>query len=295
MLDSLVIYKPSAALLKRREMAKMSAVLDALEPLERTVFLCSTATTIAEYPGVEMAAELKAQMQWIFKDIGFRCPNEGEMQYLVIRTAEILKRYYGMLTMKDFKLAFEFAITGELDSYLPKGRDGQPDRGHYQQFNAEYLCKILNAYRYRRAAVLRKASDAVPVVEAKANPAEVEYFKRHGKRECIETYLYFKYHDRLPAGITSIGVLVCYQCLEAVGLAEEIEITAEEQRAVFQSAINAFARAGMVSDSERLKKAGIEAKELEGRAYLLARKKALIRTFRWMVNNEIQITDFIRI
>ena len=156
------IYKPKSAVVVRREMAKIPAVMDALGPVERSVFLASTDKTIAEYDANELSIELAKALKWIAKDVGYRATDESERGYLVVRVAEILKRYYDGLTMRDFKMAFEMSITGELDDYLPKNRDGQADRGHYQQFNAEYVCKILNAYKYRRAAVLKKANDAMP-------------------------------------------------------------------------------------------------------------------------------------
>ena len=130
------------AVMIRREMVNIPAVMGALGPVEKAVFLASTAKTIAEYNAAELSAELAVALKWICKDVGYRSPDESDRQYLVIRTAEILKRYYTGLTLKDFRMAFEMSITGELDDFLPRGRDGQPDRNHYQQFNAEYVARF---------------------------------------------------------------------------------------------------------------------------------------------------------
>ena len=281
------------AVMMRREMVKIPAVMDALGPVEKAVFLASTAKTIAEYNAAELAAELATALKWICKDVGYRSPDESDRQYLVIRTAEILKRYYAGLSLKDFRMAFEMSLTGELDDYLPKGRDGQPDRNHYQQFNAEYICKILGAYKARRGWIMKKAYSAAPRPELKPGPMEQRAYREQARRDCVNAFYYFKYRGRLPE-LSPIGEMLCYERLAAVGLADEIEITLNEQREILQRTLNAFVRRGMIGDVSRLKNQGPAAPELQHDSFVLARRKALQRTFEWMVYNEIQITDYIK-
>ena len=282
------------AVVFRRELVKVPAVMNALEPVERAVFLASTAKTIGEYSAGELSAELNTALRWISKDIGYRATDESDVQYLVIRTAEILKRYYSNLTLKDFRMAFEMSLTGQLDDFLPKGRDGQPDRNHYQQFNAEYICKILNAYKSRRGWVLKKAYDNAPRPEPKRNPETERYYKAELRKECINAFYHFKYRDKLPK-MSPVAEMLYYEMLSAVGLADEIEITLAEQKAIWQRSINEFARNGMVGDVNRLKNQGMDAPELGYGAFVFARRKALEKTFAWMVEHEIQITDYITI
>lgn len=282
------------AVMIRREMVKIPAVMDALGPVERAVFLASTAKTIAEYPAAELAAELQTALKWIAKDIGYRSTDESDTQYLVIRTAEILKRYYSHFTLKDFRMAFEMSITGELDDFLPKGRDGQPDRGHYQQFNAEYICKILNAYKGRRGWILKKAHDAAPKPEPMRDPERDKYYRNNTRQECINAFYHYKYRGRLPV-ISPIAEMLYYDILAKAGLADEIVVTLDEQRIILQRAINEFARRGMVGDVQRLKKEGTRAKDLEHGSFTMARRKALERTFAWMAEHEIQITDYVKL
>ena len=139
MSNEIVQYRPRTAVELRRELANNPAVISVLDPLEKAVFLASTAKTFAEYTANDLAVDLTKALRFIFKDTGYRSTDENELGYLVVRVCEIVKRYYPGLTLKDFRMAFEMSITGELDDYLPKGRDGQADRGHYQQFNAEYV------------------------------------------------------------------------------------------------------------------------------------------------------------
>ena len=289
------IYKPKSAVVVRREMAKIPAVMDALGPVERSVFLASTDKTIAEYDANELSIELAKALKWIAKDVGYRATDESERGYLVVRVAEILKRYYDGLTMRDFKMAFEMSITGELDDYLPKGRDGQADRGHYQQFNAEYVCKILNAYKYRRAAVLKKANDAMPPEPEKPiSPEESRRLRNATKSECIKAFEYFKENGNLPE-MSPIGEMLYYQLLADAGLAREIVVTVDEQKVILQRTINQLAAKGMFGDMRRLKDAGTDAPDIQHGAFTLARKKALKAAFAKMVADGINITDYIKL
>ena len=282
------------AVMIRREMVKIPAVMGALGPVEKAVFLASTAKTIAEYNAAELSAELAVALKWICKDVGYRSPDESDRQYLIIRTAEILKRYYSGLTLKDFRMAFEMSITGELDDFLPRGRDGQPDRNHYQQFNAEYVCKILNAYKGRRAWVLRKANEAVPKEEPKRDPAKDRYYRNETRRNCIKAFESFKETGRLPE-MSPIAEMLYYNELAAAGLADEIEITLEEQKVILKRTINDYARRGYnIGDVRWLKESGTSDPELEHGSFMLARRKALAATFRRMAEQEINITDYIK-
>ena len=80
----------------------------------------------------------------------------------------------------------------------------------------------------------------------------------------------------------------------AVGLADKIEITLADQKEIWQRTINDYARRGYVGDVRRLKESGTDDPELEHGSFVLARRKALKRTFAWMAEQEIQITDYIK-
>lgn len=288
------IYKPKSAVVVRREMAKIPAVMDALGPVERSVFLASTDKTIAEYDANELSIELAKALKWIAKDVGYRATDESERGYLVVRVAEILKRYYDGLTMRDFKMAFEMSITGELDDYLPKGRDGQADRGHYQQFNAEYVCKILNAYKGRRESVLRKANAAIPEQETKPNAKVVSDLMLRQKQIFIEVLENYRINERFPDGMTPITEIICCDVLAGCGLMPAIEVTPQEQQQIFQRTMNHYARMGNVGDLERLRKAGPTEPGLQQKAFTLARRKALQATIERIINEGVDIAQYIK-
>lgn len=281
------------AVMIRREIAKIPSVMNALDPVDRAVFLASTAKTISEHTPAELAAELATALKWICKDVGYRYTDESERQYLVIRTAEILKRYYPGFTLKDFRMAFEMSLTGELDDFLPRGRDGQPDRNHYQQFNAEYVCKILNAYKVRRSFVLKKAKDSVPKEEAKRDTEKELYYKNETRKGCVDAFHFFKDNGRLPE-MSPIAELLYYLELSAVGLAKKIEVTLAEQNQILQRTINDYSSRGYVADVRRLQENGVD-DELKFDSFVLARRNALVSTFRNMVENGIDICDYIKV
>lgn len=281
------------AVMIRREMVKIPAVMGALGTVEKAVFLASTAKTIAEYDAADLSAQLAVALKWICKDVGYRSPDESDRQYLVIRTAEILKRYYAGLSLKDFRMAFEMSLTGELDDFLPRGRDGQPDRNHYQQFNADYVCKILNAYKGRRAWVLKKANEAVPKEEPKPNPERERYYMNETRKDCVKAFEFFKENGRLPE-MSPIAEMLCYDTLAAAGLAEKVEITLADQKEILQRTINDYARRGYIGSVRRLQRTGTDDPELEYDSFVLARRKALAATFRRMVEQKINITDYIK-
>ena len=291
--QNLIIAPPQKSVLEiRREMAKNKDVLNELAIPERTVFLASIEKPVKDYGSAELAAALNTAIQWISKDIGYRATNEGDRQYIVIRTAEILKRYYENLSLKDFRLAFEMSLTGELDEFLPKDRNGQPDRNHYQQFNADYVCKILNAYKGRRAWILRKANESAQKHEAKPvqdNPSA----RNNTKKECIAAFLYFKYHGELPAWVTPLGIMLYYNLLASVGLADEMTSTAEERALVLQKTITQLSNSGQFIRAKRARVEQQQNRDVKHELLLLTRRKALKRTFEDIAESEKQLTNYI--
>lgn len=276
----------------RREMVGNATVMGALTPVERAVFLASTEKTIAEITPAELTSELRTALKWICKDVGYRVQDEADSQYLIIRTAEILKRYYSNLTLKDFRMAFEMSITGQLDEYLPRTRDGKADRGHYQQFNAEYVCKILDAYMMRRGAVLKKAFDAVETPELKPGDDKKQEYRNEAIKELYEAFDDFRETGRLNT--SAVTDLVFWNILSEHGLAVPVNVTPEEQKQVWQRTINDFARRGMVGDVNELKQNGIDDPRLEHGSFVLARHKALENIFSGLIEQGKSIKELVK-
>lgn len=292
-MNEVTIYKKRPAVELRREMAAMPEVLAVLDPVEKAVFLSSTAKTIAEYESGELSRELAKALRFIFKDIGFRLNDESELGYIVVRLCEILKRYYSGFTIKDFRMAFEMSITGELDEFLPRNREGAADRGHYQNFSAEYVCKILNAYKNRRASVLKKAHGVVDSQEPQRDPERDRYYRNRTKQHCIEAYRYYLETGELP-DMNPIGEMLYYDILASVGLAEEIVVTDEEKQSILQQTLNGLIREGKVVDMQRVKRDGIESPDVRYKALQQARRKRLIDAYQNMKEQQINIENYVK-
>lgn len=277
----------------RREMVNVPAVMAALDNVEKAVFVASTAKTVEEYSPQELVGELKTALKWIAKDVGWRETSEADWQYLVIRTTEILRRYYPTLTLKDFRLAFEMSITGELDEFLPKGRDGRADRGHYQQFNAEYVCKILDAYKSRRGWVLKRAREAMPKETTPANEGQRrEHYERETRRNLVAAYREFETTGEMPK-LSIVSEMLFCGVLADVGYMEPGTLSEIEQESILRHFIALYAAAGNTGAVKRLKEQGTGAQEVRFEAGVKARKKALREAFERLKKGRINIENLV--
>lgn len=286
-MNSVTIYQKPHEI--RGEMAKESSVMAALVPSEKQVFLASTERPAADYNAAELAAELGKSLKWIAKDIGYRTDG-SDLQYLTIRTAEIMKTHYGNLSLKDFRMAFELLLTGELDEYLPRGRDGQPERGHFQQFNAEYVCRVLNAYRVRRAAVLQKARKAMPVRKQERDPEAERRYLNETRRGLLQAFEEYKRNGYFPS-ISPIAEMLYYNLLNEVGLADPVEVSEEDEKEVLQKAIAYYAMKGQIGRVKEIKERRGE--DLEYEKYEHTRRRVLKEAFRRMAERGVELNKYI--
>lgn len=284
----------TTAIAIRRAIAQTPAIVEKLEPIERSVFLASTAKVAQEYDDRELAATMADTLKWVAKDIGIRDTESPNWKITIVRFGQILKRYYPLFSVKDIRMAFELMVTGELNDYLPKDRFGNPDKEHYQMFNADYFCKILNAYRVYRKAVINKAVEMVPKPVKQRNEAEERFYRNQTRKDIIAAFLFFKYRGYMPK-LSPILEMLAYQDLAMVGLAEPFDVTPQEQQIILRRTLFELTQRQMIGDKKRVEQQGINAPDIQHGAYRLARLKALKRTFAEMVAEEIQITDYIKL
>lgn len=284
----------TTAIAIRRAIAQTPAIVDKLNPIERSVFLASTAKVAQEYDDAELIAVMADTLKWIANDIGIKDIESPNWKITIVRFGQILKRYYPLFSVKDIRMAFELMVTGELNDYLPKDRFGNPDKEHYQMFNADYFCKILNAYRVYRKAVINKAAEMVPKPVKQRNEAEERFYRNQTRKDIIAAFLFFKYRGYMPK-LSPILEMLAYQDLAMVGLAEPFDVTPQEQQIILRRTLFELTQRQMIGDKKRVEQQGINAPDIQHGAYCLARLKALKRTFAEMVADEIQITDYIKI
>lgn len=290
MSQELTLYKPNPV---TASLPSSQAVVRGLDRTELAIIRAAANPEIGGMSPEVVGSELRKKLPMLAMDVGCKIVPGAEWDYKVMRITEVLQTKYPRLALPEIRVAFDMLLAWELDDFLPRSSSGQPDRGHYQQFSLEYICKVLNAYNRKRGRVLSKALDLLPAKFPAPEGKPERAYPEKTYRECIEAFLWYKYHGRMPS-LSSIMRGVFYDILSRAGLADEFEVTAEIQRAIFQRAMNEYARAGEVGDLERLRKKGETAAELQARAAIAARDRELERTFAWMVENEVQITDYIK-
>lgn len=293
---SVLVYNPPSgtnAVTIRRAIAGNPAIMDRLEPIERSVFVASTAKIVQEYNEQELANVLADTLKWIAKDIGIRDTESPDWKIGIVRFVQILKRYYLSFSIKDIRLAFELMVTGELDDYLPKDRFGKPDKEHYQMFNADYFCRIVNAYRDYRKVVINKTVGFVPKPAQVRSRTEEAQYRNETINTIVAAFYEFKYHGRMPK-LSAIMEMLAYEELAKVGLAEPFDVTEQEQQLILRRTLFELSEKQLMHDRNRVEEQGTKAPEVRYPAYALARLNALKRAFADMVENEIQITDFLK-
>ena len=269
----------------RRELVKNNQVMMNLAPAERYILTASAKNPIAEIDNINLVKKTAQLFQFIAIDVGYNIPNnENDWAYLQTRLLDILKKYYKYMTLAEVKLAFELAMTGDLDEYLPRDSQGNPDKKHYQQFNADYFGKILGAYKKRKNEVMAKAYQLLP---AKQNKIDPKYQKQRNEKNRL-IFLRYKYTGKLSLGIID-DMFVC-KWLQEKGFVDEIEISNDDRNAAYQNFMKRVV-CGMVNryTAYQVRKDGIRSPEIDFIAFEIARKKIIQKTFDEMINEEVQI------
>lgn len=295
---AIAIYNPTPgtkAIEIRRQMVQLPEVAKALTGVDKFVFVASTKTLISDIDDETMVNKTSQMFKFIAMDVGFRIPTDlTEWQYICTRLVDLLKRYYSDLTLADIKLAFEMATMGELNQWLLKDSQGNPDKNHYQQFNADFFAKILNAYKNKRNNVIGKAFEAFPPPNNEPTPEERKRFSNNLKRDLIMAFLSYKYRGVLPE-LSSVAEMLFYDELVKYDLSEPMAITDDEKKEALNRVMIRIA-GGWVNKytAQHIRKQGVEHDYVKMTAYWVARRKALISTFDEMIREEIQILDIIK-
>lgn len=294
---ALEIYNPkprTKAIEIRRKMVQLPEVAKALNPVEKYIFAASTKTQISEIDDETLVTKLANMLKYIAMDVGFIIPQITEdWQYIQARTLDILKRYYSNFTLSDIKLAFELATTGELDEFLPKDRQGNPDKNHYQQFNADYISKILNAYKRKQNVIIDKAFKVLPEPKTTFTPAMIREFEIQRQWRNRYIFLCYKYTGKLILGLTDDMFL--YEWLQKCGLADDVQVKEDDRKEAFARYLQRVAR-GMINQytAFQVRRKGTESPEIDFTAFEVARKKEIIKAFDRMIAEEMQVDNYMK-
>lgn len=293
---ALAIYNPTPGIKAidiRRQMVQLPEVAKSLSGVEKYIFAASTKTQIAEIDDATLVAKTGQMFRFIALDVGYIIPtNTDDWAYICTRLLDILKKYYSQMTLADIKLAFELATTGELDDYLPKDRNGQPDKAHYQQFNADYFAKILNAYRRKQNGVIHKAYQALPEPKKELTPEQKRYYHNDIESRNRLAFLQYKYTGRVDFGIA--GEMFVYDWLVKVGLADTVKETEDDRREALGRFLARAAR-GFVNEFTvyHVRKDGTKSKEIDYTAFEVARRKEIMKAFDRMIADGLQVDNYL--
>lgn len=294
---ALAIYNPTPgtkAIDIRRQMLQLPEVAKSLSGVEKYIFAASTKMQIADIDDGTLIAKTGQMFRFIAMDVGYIIPtNPEDWAYICTRLLDILKKYYSQMTLADIKLAFELATTGELDDYLPKDSQGNPDKKHYQQFNADYFAKILNAYRRKQNGVINKVYKALPEPKKELTPQQIRQFEIQRQWRNRYIFLCYKYTGKLILGLTDDMFL--YEWLQKCGLADDVQVKEDDRKEAFARYMQRVAR-GMINQytAFQVRRKGTESPEIDFTAFEVARKKEIIKAFDRMIAEEMQVDNYMR-
>ena len=294
---AVAIYNPppgTKAIAIRRQMVELPEVAKALTPVEKYIFAASTKTQICEMDDETLIAKTGQMFRFIAMDVGFRIPTEqNDWAYMCTRLLDILKKYYSQMTLADIKLAFELATTGELNEFLPRDSNGNPDKNHYQQFNADYFAKILNAYRRKQNGTISKAYAALPEPKREISPEQKRQYHNETVERCRNIFLRYKYTGKLDTGM--FGDMFVYNWLHAVGLADDVAETEDDRKTALSRYMQRVA-AGWVNryTAEHVRRDGTKSREIDYTAFEVARLKEIKKTFNRMMTDELQVDNYLK-
>lgn len=254
-----------------------------LNSVDALIMTAAKNITIGEMLPSAVTSAVHQIFHFISIDIGYKKPAEdAEWQYIVVRLADVLKRHFYDLTIEDVKTAFELLTVGDLDNYLPINSNGEPDRSHYQNLNAEYLCKVLRAYKKRRDVAYTNIKAAQPKPQ-KALPPQPTKTPAEKTRECYDTY---KATGKLVFQIPPDDVTIA-NFLTGKGLMAAVEVTdADKEKAL--GIYKAENELGWHNDyaAKWIIRAGKDARELQPKAYKIALNRCIKAAFDGFVSRE---------
>lgn len=277
----------------RREMIKSTHVARSLTNVERYIFSASTNKQIVEISDDILTQKLSQMFKFIAMDVGYIIPNDvQDWAYICTRLMDLLKKYYSQLTLSEIKLAFELLLTSELDEFLSKDKEGKADRKHYQQFNADYFSKVLNAYVKKQNLVIYKAYKALPETNMRIAGEQILKFDKLIKLRIINIYLEYKYTDSLNLRVFDSTNI--YNLLSKNGLVDDIEVTKEDKKNAMTLYMSR-ASMGFISQfqASNIRLKGIDHPELELTSIEFARKREIKKAFDRMIKEEIYIYNII--
>lgn len=272
----------------RRKLELLPEIAGVLSVAGKKIFEASTKTLICEMDDITLVDYSKRLFRYVAAEIGYTIPDATEWAFIQTRLLDVLKTYHSQMSLTDIRLAFELMTVGELDDYFPRDRNGNPDKKHYNRFTAEYLTRVINAYKARQGEVIAKVYEYMPGQKKTVSEREKAYYIGFMNDRIKTVYLTYKYTGRLVTEYADETFL--YNWLRGNGLAETVTSTDEDRNKAYYRFL-AKAAKNMVNKYEaaHVRKAGKEADSLDYLAFDEARKTEIKRAFDRMIKSEFQL------
>lgn len=253
-----------------------------LPTIDRQIYDAATKAKIKDITAKELVENLSTIFRMIAMQVGYTPGKDWQVVQTML--TEIIKKHYYDMTLSDIKLSFELCVTGNLDNYLPRDSQGNPDRKCYNQFTADYFCRIMNAYKRRQNDVFSRVYES----EKKPLLLTSEEKEKHDKERMEDNIKVFeKYKETGKLEFALGDEIFIYDWLRNLGYAEEIQATEEERKQAYWIYLQRAAR-GMVNkyQADYVRKKGIESDELDFTAFEIARRKEIKKAFDKMIAHD---------
>jgi hypothetical protein len=213
----------------------------------------------------------------IAKDYSIRSVDEAQ----VFRFYTTVRDYYSQFTLSEIRIAFELALVGELDSFLPKDQNGMPDKSAYQNFSQEFICKILNAYKNYRGKVWNK----VFLLTSKEETVKSEEEKENDLNN-FKTVLKEQFEEWKETGVLRI-MFIGYTAKYLIdqGLVKDIEVNERHKNGAYQRLLSLDNRKDL-EDIKTAYSANSENLKLDSMAERIKNEELIIKAFREIQKNE---------
>lgn len=196
-------------------------------------------------------------------------------------------RHFNGFTIKEIKQAFEYAMIGVLDDYLPLNSQGQPDRKHYNTFGLDYVSRILKAYLGKKNEIIAKIYEQ----EKTAAPKEPQKKLDIG-RDIYNAFLRYKYTGKRPSWPNDH---IIDRELSKVGLISHSEPTEQDVRKAYIENVKK-SNGGVIGDfvGSCIRHWGKQHPTVIEDAMMIARRREIQEAFDDIINDEVQLTDYLR-
>nr|DAO93282.1 MAG TPA: hypothetical protein [Caudoviricetes sp.] len=276
---------------RNRELIQSNKIKQ-LSKVDQRIFAESTRKLISEEESEEEKIEyLGIIFIGVCSDFGLNAPERSAVKSVFSSIFDVVDLYFDDLSFAEVRLAWRLLAVGELDSYLPKDRYGNPDKNHYGSLNVDYVTKVLKAYRKRKADMMSKTTALLPE-KPKATQEQERAFLNVQANNFIFAIMKYKYSGRFKMESDRLISESTFKYMERLGYDMDTIPTYEDKKlalAQFKGRpINSFAQ---VFEKECLATVGIEHEAVYFRALMIAKKRLLFRYWDEMLIEEDSIKD----